>query len=79
MKDWESVSARLQKYERSMMVSAEALPEVGPLARKQLDHELSDYNIDKVFFIEPEYNPSTNSYTYRAVGFEIIYDLKEAE
>jgi hypothetical protein len=71
------IMAYLEKHEESFYVTAEMVahsPKHVEAVVSHLARRLDDKGVDRVFFVEPEFDPVRFQYLYRAFGFEIIYE-----
>lgn len=75
-----SIIAYLRKHDESITFSKE-LADISPgyaeAAVDTLRYVLINLGVDKVFISDPLYNPATNTYTYKAYGFEVVYEGAE--
>jgi hypothetical protein len=72
-----SIIAYLRKHDESITFSkelADASPEYVEASVDTLRHVLKNLGVDRVFISDPLYDPSKHTYTYKAYGFQIIYE-----
>lgn len=71
------VTAYLEKHEESISMTAEFVannPDSVERVLSSLARKLEDRGVDRVFFVEPEFDAGVWQYLYRAYGFQIIYE-----
>lgn len=72
-----SIIAYLRKHDESITFSkevADTSPEYVEASVATLRHVLENLGVDRVFVPDPFYDPAKNTYTYKAYGFEIVYE-----
>lgn len=71
------IMAHLEKHEESIYLTAEFVarnPDDVDRVLSSLARRLDDKGVDRVFFVEPEFDPGFFQYLYRAFGFEVVYE-----
>lgn len=72
------IIAYLRKHDESITLSKEVVdtsPEYVKASIDTLRHVLINLGVDRVFVPDPLYDPAKNTYTYKAYGFEIVYEV----
>lgn len=72
-----SIIVYLCKHDESITFSKEVAntsPEYIKTSIATLRHVLENLGVDRVFVPDPLYDPAKNTYTYKAYGFEIVYE-----